>query len=97
MKQEMQIIGYDNSALGDKIFYSYNPVKQTNNDFSFLKATQEEVNQAVMKASAASQVYRKKSGSEKATFLEAIAEGILSTGEELISICSSETALPPAR
>jgi NADP-dependent aldehyde dehydrogenase len=97
MKQEMQIIGVEYSGLGDEIFYSYNPVKQTNNDFSFSKATPGEVNKALIKASAAFQEYRKKSGVEKANFLTAVAEGILATGDELVTVCCNETALPTAR
>ena len=37
MKQELQIIGFDYSGSGDEIFYSYNPVKQTNNEYIFIK------------------------------------------------------------
>ena len=61
MKHELQIIGFDYSGSGDEIFYSYDPVKQSNNEYSFLKATPDEVNRAVTKAADAFQVYRKKS------------------------------------
>ena len=37
MKQEQQIIGFDNSGAGDETFYSYNPVKQTNTGYRFYK------------------------------------------------------------
>lgn len=97
MKQEQQIIGFDNSGAGDETFYSYNPVKQSNNEYQFYKATPGEVNHAVVKAAAAFQIYRKKSGVEKANFLAAIAEAILNTGEELVTVCSNETGLPAAR
>lgn len=97
MKHELQIIGYEYSGSGDETFYSYDPVKQTNNEYSFLKATTDELVRAVEKASAAFQVYRKKSGAEKADFLVAIAENLLNTGEDLVNICSKETGLPMAR
>ena len=97
MKQELQIIGFDYSGAGDETFYSYNPAKQSNNEYSFQKATPDEVNRAVEKASAAFQVYRKKSGTEKANFLTAIAEELLNTGDELITVCCDETGLPSAR
>jgi len=97
MKQELQIIGFDNSGKGTEPFYSFNPATQTNNSYSFLNATHEEINQAVAKAATAFQVYRKKSGMEKAAFLTAIAEAILNTGDELVTVCCNETGLPPAR
>ena len=97
MKQEQQIIGFDNSGAGDEIFYSYNPAKQSNNEYQFYKATPDEVNHAVEKAAAAFQLYRKKTGEEKANFLTAIAEELLNTGDELVTVCSNETGLPPAR
>ena len=37
------------------------------------------------------------SSDEKALFLEAIAEEIINSGEELVTICSSETRLQKAR
>ncbi len=97
MKQELQIIGFEQSGSGDEIFYSYNPITQTNNDYSFYKATPDEVNYAVVKAAIAFNVYRKKSGVEKANFLAAIAEELLNTGDDLVNVCCSETGLPAAR
>ena len=97
MKPELQIIGFENSGSGDEIFYSYNPVKQANNEYSFYKATPDEVNHAVVKAAAAFTAYRKKTGAEKANFLTAIAEDLLKTGDELVTVCANETGLPVAR
>ncbi len=97
MKKELQIIGYNYSGAGDETFYSYNPVKQSNNEFHFYKATPDEINHAVAKAAAAFQLYRKKSGAEKANFLTAIAEELLNTGDELVTVCRDETGLPAAR
>jgi len=97
MNQELHILGFDQSGSGDEIFYSYNPVKQTNNEYSFYKATPDEVNHAASKAAAAFQVYRKKSGAEKANFIETIAEDLLNSGDNLITVCSNETGLPVAR
>jgi acyl-CoA reductase-like NAD-dependent aldehyde dehydrogenase len=97
MKPELQIIGFERSGEGDEIFYSYDPVKQTNNEYRFYKATPYEVNQAVEKAAAAFNLYRKKSGVEKANFLSTIAEELLNTGDELVTVCSNETGLPVAR
>jgi len=97
MKQEQQIIGYDFSAGGKDSFFSYNPAKGTNNEYQFHKATSGEVNLAAEKAAQAFQHYYKKSGTEKALFLETIAEEIMNAGDELVTICCSETGLPKAR
>src|SRR5690606_10300834 len=59
--------------------------------------TVHEIDLAVQQASAAFQVYRNKSGIEKAEFLEAIAAEILMLGEGLIARCMEETGLPEAR
>jgi NADP-dependent aldehyde dehydrogenase len=97
MTQQKQIIGFDFSGLGSETFLSYNPASGSTNDYVFHKATEEEVNMAANKAAAAFQQYRMKSGDEKALFLEAIADEIINAGEELVTICSSETGLPKAR
>lgn len=97
MKEERHIIGYEDSAEGKEIFYSINPSGKEAAAFQFHKATPGEVNLAVEKAAAAFVVYRKKSGVEKAAFLDAIADAIADSGEELIVTCMAETALPRAR
>ena len=97
MVQKHQIIGTNNSAAGDKIFHSRNPATQTDNEFYFHRATQDEINLAAEKAATAFQVYRKKSGMEKALFLEAIADEIVKIGDPLITVAAAETALPIAR
>ncbi|MEO5944085.1 MAG: aldehyde dehydrogenase (NADP(+)) [Ferruginibacter sp.] len=97
MNEEKQIIGYDFSGLGTEIFFSYNPATALNNDFSFYKATKKEVELAVEKAAIAFHQYRKKSGTEKAIFLEQIAEEIMNTGDGLVTVCCNETGLPKAR
>jgi len=97
MKKELHIIGFDHSGSGNETFYSYNPAKQSNNDYLFYSATPDEINQAVEKAATAFQLYRKKSGIEKAFFLETIAEEIINAGDELIRVSSEETGLPVPR
>jgi NADP-dependent aldehyde dehydrogenase len=92
-----QIIGFDLVAEGKEMFQSANPALGIKLEYKFVKATEKEVNKACEKAAAAFQVYRKKSGVEKAVFLEAIAEEIKAWGDQLIEICCTETALPKAR
>ena len=97
MIKEKQIIGYHFSDEGSETFFSYNPATALNNEYSFSKATSTEVDMAAEKAAAAFQQYYKKSGREKAVFLDTIAEEIMNTGDTLITVCCSETGLPPAR
>ncbi len=97
MIKEKQIIGFHFSAEGTESIYSFNPATATNNDYVFPKATATEVDMAAEKAAAAFQLYYKKSGHEKAGFLEAIADEIVKTGDTLVTVCCSETGLPPAR
>ncbi len=92
-----QIIGFNLVAAGTETFQSFNPALNAKLDFLFTKATPEEVELACEKAAAAFQVYRKKSGVAKATFLESIAEEIKGLGSQLIDTCCQETALPTAR
>jgi alpha-ketoglutaric semialdehyde dehydrogenase len=97
MIKEKQIIGYHFSDEGSETFFSFNPATALNNEFTFPKATSTEVDMAVEKAAAAFQEYYKKSGEEKAAFLETIAAEIMNTGNTLLTVCSSETGLPQAR
>ena len=97
MIEGKQVIGFESSADGNESFQSVNPALGTKLDQHFYKATPGEVDKAVEKAAVAFQVYRKKSGKEKADFLESIATEIMALGDELIDMCCTETALPKAR
>ena len=97
MIEGKQIIGFAMEAAGTKNFNSFNPATGEKLEYLFHKATSEEVNKAAEKAAAAFQIYRKKSGVEKADFLEAIGNEIMAIGDELITLCCMETALPKAR
>lgn len=92
-----QIIGYSDQAAGDIVFQGVNPATGIETTHRFYKATADEAALAATKAAAAFHLYSRKSGEEKAVFLERIAEDILAIGEELIKTCTEETALPPAR
>ncbi|MGZ3757109.1 MAG: aldehyde dehydrogenase (NADP(+)) [Mucilaginibacter sp.] len=91
-----QLIGFEEIAAGTTTISSVNPA--TGEKIAeFAVATEAEVNQAVTKAATAFQIYRKKSGAEKAAFLEAIAAEIIAIGDELITTCCAESALPKGR
>lgn len=97
MIEGKQIIGFEITAAGRDSFHSVNPASGEKSSYHFLKATSEEVNKAALKAAQAFQIYRKKSGIEKAVFLESIGNEIKALGDELIETCCRETALPKGR
>jgi NADP-dependent aldehyde dehydrogenase len=92
-----QIIGYELSSEGSERFFSYDPALAVKTEHSFHKATSDEVSRACEKASLAFAAYRKKTGAEKAEFLEAIVAEINSLGDLLVETCCRETALPKGR
>lgn len=85
------------SSKGETTFKSINPSDATELETTFYEATIDEVNEAASKAHEAFAIYRKKSGKEKALFLDAIADEILNLGDDLIARCSAETGLPIGR
>ena len=91
------IIASTFTASKNHTFQATNPVSGETLSTEFHEATQEEINQAAEQAEAAFQVYRKKSGKEKAAFLEKIGEEIMALGDELITRCEQETGLPQGR
>ncbi len=95
--QGKQLIGFAFSAEGESTFQAFNPTTGEKLPTQFHKATKGELEQAAEKAQAAFQVYRKKSGLEKASFLEKIAEEIENIGDALVEIATAETGLPAGR
>lgn len=91
------IIGSSLSAEGPRKFFSVDPSTASQIPGAFSIATTNEVDRAAKLAATAFQSYRKLAGRDKAIFLEAICDEILKTGEQLISVCSRETALPAGR
>lgn len=91
------IIGAKLSSEGNTTFNAVNPANNQKLEPAFHEATEAEVDAAVKLASEAFQVYRNKSGKERAEFLETIADEILAIGDDLIKQCMIETGLPEAR
>lgn len=90
-------IGFNQKASGDKIYKTFNPLLNIENEHQFIEATQNEIDEAVTLASKAFKSYRTISGKQKAKFLNAIADEILALDDELISTYCSETGLPEGR
>ncbi|MGE5810520.1 MAG: aldehyde dehydrogenase family protein, partial [Ignavibacteria bacterium] len=93
----LNFIGNELSGEGDTIFPAINPANNTKLLPGFYEATPVEIDKAINKAEHAFNIYGKKSGKEKAIFLETIAEEINNLGETLIDRCHEETGLPKTR
>ncbi len=91
------IIGSEFSAAGNNEFYGIDPATGQPLPVAFTEATDVEIEEACRRAEAAFEIYRRKSGAERAAFLEAIADEIMALGDELIERCRQETALPAGR
>ena len=90
------IIGNRFSGTGHT-FKAENPATGHHVEPSFFEATSKEIDEAIELSYAAFQVYRNKTGKQKALFLEAIADELLLLGDALIYRCMEETGLPEAR
>ena len=87
------LIGLSQAGGGDKTFKSFNPALGVEIEPDFVGATAVEVDRAMHLASEAFPIYRRKSGEERAAFLEKIANEIEGLGDALIERCDAETAL----
>lgn len=92
-----QVIGSSISAEGESTFQALNPTTGEKLPTQYHKATKAELELAAQKAQAAFKIYRKKSGLEKAAFLDKIAEEIENIGDDLVQIATAETGLPAGR
>ncbi len=92
-----QIIASHFAKTETEAFQGINPVSGQPLDTNFYEASREEIDRAIRKAEEAFRIYRKKSGSEKAAFLERIGEEIMAMGDELLLRCEQETGLPQGR
>lgn len=93
----LNFIGKTAIGAGRHTFRAVNPATEEPLSPDFTEATADEVDAAARKAAAAFAEYRRKSGLEKAAFLDAIADEILHLGTPLIERCCAETGLPEAR
>jgi 2,5-dioxopentanoate dehydrogenase len=91
------LIGFTESSEGTVGIQAINPASGEPIGPLFFKATLSELDLAVHKANAAFATYRKKSGVEKAAFLEAIAAEIEALGDNLIERYTTESGLPAGR
>lgn len=92
-----QLLGNTESKAGTATFMAYAPISGEEIQPPIHEATTEEVHQAVKAANQAFGAYRKVSAEARATFLDKIAEEIMTLGDTLISRAMTETALPQGR
>lgn len=90
-------IGNKLSALGTISHKTINPKLNIENPTEFIEATSQEIEEAAQLAFEAFKAYRKVSGKEKASFLNAIADEILALDQELIDAYTTESGLPEGR
>lgn len=84
-------------SKGSSFLTSFSTITGKEFPEKFVVATDEEINESVDKATAAFEIYKNKSGEEKALFLEAIAEEIMALGDDLLERSVMESGLPKAR
>lgn len=97
MIEGINFIGNKPSKLGCKTFKSLNPATNDYLPEDFHVATEEEINEVFSLAHTAFRRYRYCSGTQKAVFLETIADEIMQLGDELIERAMAESGLPRAR
>jgi len=90
-------IGNNLSAKGNKSYTTFNPQLNKENEYEFVEATPEEIDQAVQLAKNTYHELSGISGTRKAEFLNAIADEILALDDLLIKTYCSETGLPEGR
>lgn len=91
------MIGNNFSGEGDHTFRAFAPLQQQWLPQEFREATTGEIDSALHLAAQAFTVYKKTTPQQRADFLLAIAEEIISLGDELIDTASAESGLPLPR
>ncbi len=90
-------IGNKRSSQSQKTYRTFNPKLNKENEWVFTEADMDELNEAMALAVEAFKSYQKKSGVEKARFLNAICDEILGLGDNLINVYCAETGLAEGR
>ncbi len=91
------IIGGVFSAAGSVVHSSHDATTGEPLPYTFIQASAEEVDAAAKAAAEAYPAYRSLPATQRATFLDAIADEIDALGDDFVAIVCRETALPAAR
>ncbi|HEX6180353.1 MAG TPA: aldehyde dehydrogenase (NADP(+)) [Chitinophagaceae bacterium] len=89
-------IGFKKMSFGNKKLYAFSTLLKNNLPGEFAIATDEEINEAISKATSAFEIYKSKSFEERAHFLDTIADEIVQS-EELVQRAHLESGLPEVR
>ena len=97
-----QIIGHNyiggaRSAAGNRTLHSHDASSGEALPYSFIQATEAEVDAAARAAAAAYPAFRSLAASRRAQFLDAIATQLDALGEDFVALVCRETALPAGR
>src|SRR5919202_634964 len=90
-------IGFEEKTSGEKKLHAFSTVLKNSLPEEFSVATEQEIHQAISKATTAFEIYRQTSFAERAEFLDAIADEIMQLGDALIQRAHLESGLPEAR
>lgn len=90
-------VGFSLSADGGKVINAENPITGETLEGNFIEATEAEINKCCVLAKEAFEIYRNKSGKERAAFLRKISEKVMDLGDELVERAMAETGLPEGR
>jgi alpha-ketoglutaric semialdehyde dehydrogenase len=93
----LQLIGNHFSGEGKHLFQAFDPQKQDWLPQEFREATTGEIDSALNMAVKAFAAYKKTTPAQRAAFLHAIADDIVSLGDELINVAAAESGLPLPR
>ena len=89
-------IGFEKKSSGEKKLYAFSTVLKNNLPGEFSIATEQEINEAITKATAAFDIYKRTSFEQRAEFLDTVADEIMQL-EELVERAHLESGLPEAR
>lgn len=78
------VIGFSTGSEGSKKVKVFSTIRKEYLPEEFVVATENEIEEAAIKAAAAFEVYKKVPFTKRADFLEAIAEEIANVGDKLI-------------
>lgn len=90
-------VGFEKKSAGEKKLSAFSTVLRNNLPEEFSIATEDQIQEAIEKATKAFETYRQTTFAERAEFLDTIAEEIMQLGDELIQRAHLESGLPEAR
>lgn len=90
-------IGFSQQSSGSTTYKTINPKLNLENEWVFTEATSEEIDEAINMAWIAFKAYRNISESDRAKFLNAIADEIEALGDDLVQVYCAESGLPEGR